>query len=242
MEIIPVLDLMAGQVVHAKRGERNHYRPIRSCLCSTAEPLTVAEALLGLYPFKTLYIADLDAICKTGQHQDVISQLRKRHPALILWLDAGFGTLPDISGWLELGIIPVIGTESLPSLDEYHAIRREVPNHVLSLDFKPEGYQGPAQLLLDASLWPQSVVAMTLAKVGSSSGPDTVQLASLKAQSLHKEVFAAGGVRHMDDVLQLQRLGIAGALVATGLHTGAIGKRELADAALLGALTCPAQK
>ena len=62
MDIIPVIDLMGGQAVHAKLGRRDEYRPLQSRLCRTSRPLDVAEALLALYPFRTLYLADLDAI------------------------------------------------------------------------------------------------------------------------------------------------------------------------------------
>ena len=52
MNIIPVLDLKAGQVVHAKHGNRQNYLPIQSALSDSSEPLTVVRALQSLYPFK----------------------------------------------------------------------------------------------------------------------------------------------------------------------------------------------
>jgi len=69
MIIIPVLDLMNGEVVHAKHGNRHEYLPIKSVLTYSSEPLAVVQALLALYPFKQLYIADINAIQKTGSHK-----------------------------------------------------------------------------------------------------------------------------------------------------------------------------
>ena len=46
MQLIPVIDLMAGQVVRGVRGERSAYRPIRSSLCESSAPLELAPRLL----------------------------------------------------------------------------------------------------------------------------------------------------------------------------------------------------
>ena len=47
MLVIPVLDLLDGQAVHAVRGRRDDYRPIRSLLAATSEPLALAPALVA---------------------------------------------------------------------------------------------------------------------------------------------------------------------------------------------------
>ena len=44
MILIPVIDLMHGQVVRAVRGDRHAYRPIVSALCDGSDPVTVARA------------------------------------------------------------------------------------------------------------------------------------------------------------------------------------------------------
>lgn len=62
MQLIPVIDLMAGQVVRGVRGERSAYRPIRSSLCESSAPLALAPRLLERAASDTLYIADLDEI------------------------------------------------------------------------------------------------------------------------------------------------------------------------------------
>lgn len=62
MQIIPVLDLRAGEVVRAIRGERQRYRPIVSGLCDGSDPVTVALAMLDACASRRLYVADLDAL------------------------------------------------------------------------------------------------------------------------------------------------------------------------------------
>ena len=72
---------------------------------------------------------------------------------------------------------------------------------------------------------------MTLNKVGSHAGPDIARLQMLMQLNLARKkpanIFAAGGVRNLDDLLTLKQLGIAGALVASALHNGEITAQQL---------------
>ncbi len=90
-ELIPVIDLMGSVVVHARAGERDRYRPLAdSRVSASPDPEAVVAGLLALHPFRTLYIADLDAIRKQGDHKAQIVALRRAFPQLRLWVDAGF--------------------------------------------------------------------------------------------------------------------------------------------------------
>ena len=80
LRLIPVIDLMDGMVVHAREGRREECRPVRSRLTESAAPLDIAQALLELHPFKTLYIADLDAIARRGENRDSLLAIRQRFP------------------------------------------------------------------------------------------------------------------------------------------------------------------
>ena len=40
-------------------------------------------------------------------------------------------------------------------------------------------------------------------------------------------LYAAGGVRNVNDCLQLKNLGLSGALIATALHNGEITAKQL---------------
>src|SRR5262245_9451555 len=68
MEVIPVIDLRGGVVVRARMGQRDHYRPIETPLSATSDAVDVTRGLLSLFPFRTLYVADLDAIERTGNN------------------------------------------------------------------------------------------------------------------------------------------------------------------------------
>jgi phosphoribosylformimino-5-aminoimidazole carboxamide ribotide isomerase len=232
LQLIPVVDLLSGAVVHARKGERSHYLPLRSSLCQGALPETVVAALLDLYPFRTLYIADLDAIQRRGSHVDTIERIRRGFPDLELWVDSGIADAWALQEWLDAGLgIPVIGSESVADAEFMLEVLQRSRQHppVLSLDFRGDSFQGPAALLSDPGAhWPRRVLAMNLTRVGSDSGPDLALIARLIALAPDRAVFAAGGVRSAADLEQVARVGGAGALLASALHDGRLGAAELA--------------
>lgn len=274
MQVIPVIDVRAGAAVAASRGDRALYRPLETPLAASADPVAVALGLRSLYPFSTLYVADLDGIEGRGADHAMQQRLAEAWPGTELWIDDGSTGLPPSLGadapasphrrdakevaapsplpdgersrasraGEGAGTGPliksqrldpmikshVLGSESLASLKDYHRAReRAGPTAPLSLDFRGDTFIGPAGLLDDAALWPGRIIVMTLARVGSNEGPDLRRLASIIARAGAREVFAAGGVRNADDLHALRDIGAAGALVATALHAGRIGTRDL---------------
>jgi len=75
----------------------------------------------------------------------------------------------------------------------------------------------------------REVIVLDLARVGSGAGFDVELIAALHAAFGELELLAGGGVRDVSDLRALRDAGAAGALVATALHRGVIGPRELAE-------------
>jgi phosphoribosylformimino-5-aminoimidazole carboxamide ribotide isomerase len=236
VKLVPVIDLLRGEVVHARRGERAAYHAIESRLCIGAHPVTVVQALLRLHPFRTLYIADLDAIQGTGNHNAILVQIHTAFPELELWVDSGISGSRAVSDWLAAGLgSPVIGSESLRHegalrevLTQLREKSGEPASWVLSMDFRADDFLGPTGLLEDAALWPGRVLAMNLARVGSQLGPDLQLIERLVRMAPSCAVFAAGGVRDASDLEAAAATGAAGALIATAIHDGRIGPEVLA--------------
>lgn len=230
VEIIPVIDLMGENVVHARRGDRLAYRPLNSPLCSGSKPADVVAGYLSVYPFTTAYIADLDAIMGKGDSGPIIAQLRHAFPNVRFWVDNGLCSYGSCRAWLqlELGDL-VLGSEAQMDTSTINALAPEITADriVLSLDFKDGRFLGPKALRDEPDLWPQRLIAMTLSRVGADTGPDFVLLDHLRTQAPGKSIFAAGGVRGGEDLLELHRRGISGVLVASALHAGRIGRREI---------------
>jgi phosphoribosylformimino-5-aminoimidazole carboxamide ribotide isomerase len=230
MEVIPVLDLKDGAVVHAKMGRRAQYRPIKTPLATTSDPVDVARGLLSLYAFETFYIADLDAIERKGDNDTALKGLRSAFPQLTFWVDNGLAELDRARCWLaaDLGHL-VLGTETQRDDGVVRRLRAD-DRVILSLDYRDE-FVGPAALLSNPDAWPNRVIAMTLARVGSAMGPQWDRLSAIKARAPAKRIYAAGGVRGADDLIALANAGIAGALVASCLHDGKLSGEQIATMA-----------
>jgi phosphoribosylformimino-5-aminoimidazole carboxamide ribotide isomerase len=227
LRIIPVLDLKDGVIVRAAGGRRADYRPIVTPLSTTADIVDVARGMRSLHSFGTFYVADLDAIAGRPPNDAALARL-SRLDAPDIWLDAGFGDAGKLEAALgHASLSPVLGSES--QVDD--ALLRRFQGHkklILSLDFFADGFRGPPSFLDEPGLWPQTIIVMTLAQVGSGGGPDLALLKMIMAKAGKRQVVAAGGIRGEADIGALSELGVAAVLVATSLHEGALDRDALA--------------
>jgi phosphoribosylformimino-5-aminoimidazole carboxamide ribotide isomerase len=227
LQVIPVIDLMGGEVVHARRGDRGSYAPLVSPLSPTSDPVDVVHGLLSVYPFPTLYVADLDAIQNHGDNLRTLRRIRDEFPALEVWVDNGAADAGALEALLGADLeTPVIGSESQRD-SNLIARHRNSAGIALSLDFRGDAFLGPQEILDEPAFWPRRIIVMTLARVGSGAGPDLERLASIQSIAGGREIYAAGGVRNAADLRALKERGVSGALVATALHEGRIGAADL---------------
>ena len=229
MNLIPVIDLMQGQVVRAVRGNRHAYRPIVSALCASSDPLTVATILCEHCATRHLYVADLDALLGGPAQVVVLRSLLQALPELELWLDAGFAsaaaakTLRAELGAVAERVVPVFGSESLASrfeLERCFSGADAAGDAVLSLD-RRDGQRLDAAGCWEApALWPKRVIVMTLERVGSDAGPDLETLGDVRLESPSTFIVGAGGIRNPDDLARAHDAGAGAWLVASALHDG----------------------
>jgi phosphoribosylformimino-5-aminoimidazole carboxamide ribotide isomerase len=227
LKVIPVLDLLSGQVVRGVKGERSRYRPIVSPLVGGSEPVTLAKALLEASGSDTLYIADLDAIQGGPLQHEVLRSLLAALPETSLWLDGGFAgpegvrALQDSLAAAATGLRPVYASESLAEEGALAAIRND-PSAILSLDCRLQQPLDPAGCWLRPALWPATVISMTLDRVGAAAGPDLQTLDRLRALAPDRHWVGAGGIRSRTDLRAAQAAGAEAWLVASALHDGGL--------------------
>ena len=235
MQVIPVIDLLNGEVVHAKKGLRQTYQPMQSALCSHSDPLTVVAAIMAMHPFKQLYIADLNAIQKlpnkTRSNFASIAQISFAYPELELWLDAGFQQSADLLEWQTLNVRIILASENFHDMQDYLALSQQ-HEFILSLDFFSDGFHGPLALLKETQNWPKHVIIMSLPDVGSNLGFNKTRLEQITQSNKGIHFYAAGGVRDEQDLLSLKALGVHGALVASALHNQQISGASLTKLSL----------
>lgn len=233
MDVIPVIDVSRGQVVRAVKGVRSAYRPIETPLASSSEPGDIARGLARLFPFRKLYLADLDGIEGRGRNTHIVPALSQALPHAEIWIDAGTGSRSAARAVLAAPVATlVVGTESIETVRIWEDIVAEAPlRTVLSLDFRNGEFMGPDAMISDASLWPSRVIAMTLDRVGANEGPDLSRLHNIVTRAKGRRVYAAGGVRDRGDLDEIRRIGVSGALIASALHSGKISAGDLKEIA-----------
>ena len=227
MILIPVIDLMHGQVVRAVRGNRLAYQPVVSALCASSDPLTVAKTLCEHCATHQLYVADLDALLGRPAQLVALRLLLQGLPDMELWLDAGFASASAADalraelGTLATRVVPVFGSESLASRGELErCFAAANADAVLSLD-RRDGQRLDAAGCWEAPhLWPRRVIVMTLERVGSDAGPDLETLASVQLKSPSAFIVGAGGIRDSRDLARASEAGAGAWLVASALHDG----------------------
>jgi phosphoribosylformimino-5-aminoimidazole carboxamide ribotide isomerase len=232
MRVVGVIDLKDGTAVHAVRGERERYRPVHSVVTrDDGDPVSLARGFRGL-GLEELYVADLDAITGTGDNRATIAALAAEARVMV---DAGVTEPQQVRALLDLGADRVIaGTESLREPDA-------LPDGVvLSVDLRDGRLLSPDPGLRGLSALDavtrlhrpglRELIVLDLARVGSGAGLDFELIRELHATFPDVELLAGGGVRDIADLHALRDAGAAGALVATALHTGVIGRRELRSA------------
>lgn len=253
LRVVPVIDLLHGQVVRGIAGNRAAYQPIKSQLAPDASPAAVAAAFASL-GFSETYVADLDAIAGRPINGAAYTAIRRAGLAHLA-IDAGINSTAAAASLLEAAANAapsaaetdsgaetsvVCGLESLPSpqrLGELLALLG--PRRLIfSLDLKA------GKPLNDAADWAgrtpleiaqaalamgvQRLIVLDLADVGTAGGTRTEHLVrAILARHEGVELWAGGGVRCRDDLLRLQDWGVAAVLVASALHDGRLGPADL---------------
>ena len=219
-----VLDIIDGRVVHALRGEREKYSPVdqTSRVCTTSDP---KEMVMELMP-KEVYIADLDRLMGRGENRGHIKAVNELCPVM---LDFGVSGIDDMEQAFKISTSVVLGTET-SSVSLLEQVESYYDRINLSLDLKNGSVvtsehafmKDPLSVAEDLNSFEFSdLIVLFLSEVGTSSGLDLEFIERLVDVSDH-DILIGGGVGTQDDLDALEGVGIAGALIATSIHDGAI--------------------
>ncbi|MBN1245462.1 hypothetical protein JXA31_07710 [Candidatus Bathyarchaeota archaeon] len=242
MKILPVIDILGGIVVHAVRGKRKEYMPLKSVLSSSTDPVDVAAALKA-FGFGELYVADLDAITGGQPNFSLLERIVDK-TGFELMVDAGVTSLEKAEVLKSHVSKVVIGTETLPSASfvaeavEYFGSERVIVSLDLMGDKILSGFElgklaEPITFLRELeALRVSQIIVLDLARVGSGDGVNIAFLREVLSK-IRAEVFVGGGVRDVQDLVDLKDLGVFGVLVATALHSGEISPYDLKQVGLL---------
>jgi phosphoribosylformimino-5-aminoimidazole carboxamide ribotide isomerase len=239
MRIIPVIDILNGQVVRGVAGRRSEYRPVESRLATATDPTSIAIAFREQFGLTTIYVADLDAIVHARPNWQVYQDLASQ--GFSLWVDAGLRNVDDAEAVLDCGVSGVVaGLETWPHAELLHQLvltcgRDRV---IFSLDLRdgtplanPDGWASDDPFeIADAAICAgvSQLIVLDIAQVGIGQGVRTLDLCRrLTNQFPEVTVITGGGVRNVEDIRPLQAAGVSGVLVASALHNGGMDRRQI---------------
>ncbi len=248
INVLPVIDLLHGQVVHGQAGQRDSYQPIQSVLADSTQPLEICQSLQQHFGFTDLYVADLNAL--TGGDANAMEIVQLLNTKINIWLDAGTATLAaleKLSRHIPLDMLAhvIVALECCPAPQDLEQVFEVVgpARAVFSLDLKG------GQLLVpdtgvETSLWQQmdaigvaskaveigfrKMIVLDVTAVGGGQGVETLSLTKkLAGKFPDLEIISGGGVRSVEDLKALATAGCQYALVASALHDGRINASHL---------------
>ncbi|MCP8307129.1 MAG: HisA/HisF family protein [archaeon] len=238
MRVIPVIDIMGGVAVHARGGERDEYKPIKSQLCETSNPIDLALTFESNFGFRELYIADLDSIMGRGDNMNMLRRIYESSSMRIM-MDSGINDVKKARDILQAGVEKVIvGTETLTSFEVLKSILKFAGyEHVIvSIDIKNGKILSKCEEIFRLSLETlakrlklmgiKELIVLDLSRVGSESGVN-IDLIRRVLDLVDIPIITGGGIRNIDDVLLLRDLGISGILMSTALHNLKIKREDL---------------
>jgi len=145
-------------------------------------------------------------------------------------VDIGAQNMKDVEKCATIADTVILGTETA-SLDLIEKSSIRFPGRInVSIDMKNGKVLardrnmeiGPVDLVKrfnDHDI--RDIIILDLGRVGTGAGIDLDFLKDIAGAS-SRDVLVGGGIKDMDDIKALERIGISGALVATAVHSGNI--------------------
>ena len=240
MRIVGVIDLKDGRAVHARGGRRDEYLAVDRVAGVTIAGSATALARLyrDRFDVSDVYVADLNGIAGAPPHCDVLSTINEIGVSLMV--DAGVTSVDAARQVAREADTIVVGLETLPSLEILSAICSDISNPIaFSLDLRagsPITRDSRAAVLpeelaaqaVDAGA--DAIIVLDVARVGTGAGPDVEMLRRLRRAAPAIPLLAGGGVRGLNDLQELARIGCDGAMVATALQDGRLTPGNIAAA------------
>ncbi|UCD02262.1 MAG: hypothetical protein JSV23_04400 [Promethearchaeota archaeon] len=237
-KIIPVIDILNHTAVLAKKGERNKYKPLRSYLFQSSNPIEIIEAIKKNFNFNEFYIADLDSIIKKTPNFQILNEILGISDIDII-LDPGIINLEDILQYSKFKIKSlIIGLETVKSIKTIgQGLQILNQNRIIvSIDMykglilsniKNLKNQNPFNIIGKIeSMGVRKIILLDLYRVGQKIGG----IPPLYLNILHNfkgDVYVGGGIRNYNDILEYKEHNFSGVLIATALYDGTLNSEKL---------------
>ncbi|MCW3997314.1 MAG: 1-(5-phosphoribosyl)-5-[(5-phosphoribosylamino)methylideneamino]imidazole-4-carboxamide isomerase [Candidatus Bathyarchaeota archaeon] len=225
MQLIPAIDLMKGRIVRLSRGDPKTAKIYEQF----GDPVQTAQKWQA-EGAKKLHIIDLDAALGSGNNYSLISEIVE-NVTLPIQVGGGIRSFKDAERLLALKIDQVI-LGALPFNDPSALIliqEKFGPDHVIVAldnrngDIMIEGWKTKTSMGINEALKKflsmgiYSFLITSITKDGTLSGPDLETLDKANRNPGAK-IIAAGGIGQLEDLLDLQGIGVEGAVIGKALY------------------------
>jgi phosphoribosylformimino-5-aminoimidazole carboxamide ribotide isomerase len=230
--IIPCIDLMGGKVVQLVQGREK-----------ALEGGTPLEMLDRFAAFPQIQVIDLDAAMGQGSNDDLVELIASRAAARV---GGGVRSVERARGLIEQGAFRVIiGTAAFdkPLLNKI-ADAVGPDRLVIALDSKGgkvvvKGWQEATEFTAEEMIphlepYCSGFLCTYVDKEGMLQGTDLEWFRRLRALTQH-ELTAAGGITTLEEIRELQKLGVHAAL-GMAIYTGRLNLDQLATLTTLPSL------
>jgi len=236
--IIPVIDILNSQAVHAIKGEREKYKPLKSVLINDSSPTRIALKLKNKYLFNEFYIADLDAILQKKPNITIISKILNI-PGVEIMIDPGIKTKKNAEKYFRLNIKSLIlGLETLKDLKVITeclklfdtnkiVVSVDMYNEVIQTNIKEFRNQDIPEIVRKIEdLGVVNIILLDLFKVGQKMGGISALYLKIR-ERFNGEILVGGGIKDLQDIKDYKSNNFSGVLIGTALHDGSIKIEEL---------------
>ena len=236
MLLIAVIDRRSTMAVWAQKGRS------RGCYPFLSAPFMpqlrhVVSCLYHDYGFRSLYIADLDALVGRRLRKAGLFFLARRFPAVTFYIDGGFGDVSSLRRFLHgccRNIVPVVATECLRDVPSWLRMCRMTAGRlVLSLDYCNNRLLGDTHIDNVSGLWSRDVLCMMLHAIGSASGSvaacglRVLERNRRRATARQGNMILAGGIGSTQQLQDVSALGFTGVCLASSLYGGLFSSQQI---------------
>ncbi len=231
MIILPAIDIIDGRPVRLYQGDYSKKEIVADSVMDTARSFEEQGA-------EFVHLVDLDG-AKAGHpiNRDLIIETAA---SLHIPVETGGGirTLADIEDYLNSGIERVIlGTSALRNPELVREAAAKYPARIaVGIDAKDgfvcvEGWEESssvnyidfARSLEDMGV--RTVIFTDISRDGTLGGPNLQMLSEL-AKAVDMQIVASGGIHNLQDIRDLSRLNLYGAITGKAMYSGSLDLGE----------------
>ena len=221
MTRIFAIDIKNGEVVKSFAGARSNYRPLTIKKKDFSDAEKIIELVSHKLGINNFYLADLDSIQKDSNNWCLIKRLVNKYKDNNFYIDSGFNRkskLEKFKRYINNKCIPenlniVVGTENIKNKKTLQHICQNTKSFI-SLDF----YKTKPEWFFSGNMTNEGYILMFINRVGGR-GVDWKSLTKIRKYLPPYKCLVAGGIKYNGDILKINRMGYAGTIISTIIHS-----------------------